>query len=694
MHFRVSLALLFCATALSAQQAPPVTFRAEVNFVEVDAIVTDEQGNLVEDLTPDDFEILEDRKPQAISTFAYVNIPVTRPRQPLFATAPIEPDVQTNDGIDGRVYILVLDSRHTHPLNALRVKEAARQFIETRLGSNDVAAVVHTAGRANLGQDFTNRRSLLVASVERFVGEKLRSSTLQRADAYSRAGGDVEANWAVRSTSPVNVRDRGVMDPDEMERSYNARATLGSLRRLSEFMASIRGRRKAMVFISEGFGYDLSNPWSASGTSFVHDEMREAVGAAARGNVSIYAIDPRGLATGTGDAIELDAFPADSALNIGLGSMQSEARLAQENLRTLAEETGGFAAVNRNDFRDVFERLVRENSGYYVIGYYPTNDKRDGKYRKITVRVKRPGLEVRARRGYAAPRGKVPEAKPDPLNLPPALRDAMNSPIPMAGLPMRVFAGAFKGIAPNASVAVSLEMQASQFRFTESEGVYSNGLTMVLTPIEQNGKVWPGVQTKAKLDFKPDTFEAATANGLRVLLSVDIPPGRYQLRVSATEEGAGQTGSVLYDLEVPDFYEAPLSMSGVALTALSGGQIPTMGSEGIIAPLVAGPTIATREFPKGDEIALFLEVYENQPKVAPHKLELSVTLRGADGRVIFRTAEERSSMELQAGRGGYGYAPVIPLTDVEPGEYVIHVEARSFASNELGIGRDILIRVK
>jgi hypothetical protein len=264
----------------------------------------------------------------------------------------------------------------------------------------------------------------------------------------------------------------------------------------------------------------------------------------------------------------------------------------------------------------------------------------------------------------------------------------------MTGLPMRVFAGAFKGTAPNASVAVSVEMQASQFRFTENEGVYSNGLTLVLTPIEQNGEVWPGRQSKAKIDFKRDTFEAATANGVRMLSTVDIPPGRYQIRVSATEDGAGRTGSVLYDLEVPDFYEAPLAMSGVALTALSGGQVPTMGSEGIIAPLVIGPTIAAREFPVGDSIALFLEVYENQPKATPHQLELSVTLRGTDGRVIFRTAEERSSTELQAGRGGYGYTPVIPLTDVEPGQYVIHVDARSFASNELGIGRDILIRVK
>ena len=126
----------------------------------------------------------------------------------------------------------------------------------------------------------------------------------------------------------------------------------------------------------------------------------------------------------------------------------------------LAEETGGFAAVNRNDFRDVFDRLVRDNSTYYVLGYYPTNEKRDGKFRKITLRLKRPGLQVRSRRGYAAPRGKAPEAKPTSDTYSPNLRAAMNSPLPMAGIPMSVFAAPFKGAAPNATVAVSVELRA------------------------------------------------------------------------------------------------------------------------------------------------------------------------------------------------------------------------------------------
>src|SRR5687768_2306025 len=101
------------AAAPADSQAPPVTFRVEVDYVEVDAIVTDQQGNLVSNLTANDFELREDGKVQKINTFALVNLPITRPEQPLFATAPIEPDVQTNERMDGRVYLIVLDNYHT-----------------------------------------------------------------------------------------------------------------------------------------------------------------------------------------------------------------------------------------------------------------------------------------------------------------------------------------------------------------------------------------------------------------------------------------------------------------------------------------------------------------------------------------------------------------------------------------------------
>ena len=703
-QMRLRLLLVFgCVAGLSAQQAPPppqqppVTFRTEVNYVEVDATVTDAKGNPVTDLTQADFEVTEDGKPQKIAIFAVVNIPMVRDDRPVQTAGPIERDVQSNDRVDGRLYLILLDSLHTDPLNGLRVKQAARSFIERRFGTNDLAAVVHTGGRSEWDQDFTNNRRLLLASIDRFVGGKLRSQTLERLDAFSNGR-------PTFNTDPTNQRQRSALDPFEMERGSHARRMLGFLQKLSDYMAGIHGRRKALVLISEGLTYDLADAWSTIDASSVADAVRDAIGAATRSNVSIFAIDPRGLGTGLENAIEMNAPPRGSPTdpdgtmpaptNMGLQSMMGEAWIAQQSLRALAEETGGFAAVNRNDFMDVFDRVVRENSAYYVLGYYPPNVKRDGKFHRISVKVKRPGLVLRSRKGYAAPRGKAPEVKATATSSP-ALRDAMNSPISVAGLPMRVFAGAFKGTAPNASVAIAVEMQASGFKYTDKGGVATDLLEVVFTPIDQLGVIRPGKKSRATLSLKPDMLEAANVRGVRVLSAVDMPPGRYQIRVAASEEGAGLTGSVVYDLEVPDFFKAPFTMSGVALTAASAQTVVTVGSEGMIAPLVAGPTTATRDFSREDTLALFAEVYENAPGAPSHTVDLATTVRSADGRVMFEAKETRSSTELQAGRGGYGYTPQIPLKDFAPGTYLIHVEAKSRAGkNAVGVGRDIEIRVQ
>ena len=705
MRFRWLL-VFGCVAGLSAQQAPPppapqgppVTFRTEVNYVEVDATVTDAKGNAVMDLTQADFEITEDGKPQKITTFAVVNIPVERDDRPVVTAEPIERDVQSNDRVDGRLYLIVLDSLHTDPLNALRVKQAARTFIERRFGTNDLAAVIHTGGRSEWGQDFTNNRRLLLASIDRFVGEKLRSQTLERLDAFNNGG-------PTFNTNPNNQRQRSALDPFEMERGSHARRMLTSVQKLSDYMAGIHGRRKALVLISEGLTYDLADPWSAVDASSVADSVRDAIGAATRANVSIFAIDPRGLGTGIENAIEMNSPVRNSSTdpdgtmptptNMGLQSMMGEAWIAQQSLRALAEETGGFAAINRNDFKDVFDRVVRENSAYYVLGYYPPNFKRDGKFHRISVKVKRPGLVLRTRKGYAAPRGKVPEVKGAAAANAPALREAMNSPISVAGLPMRVFAGAFKGTAPHASVAIAVEVQASGFKYTDKGGVPTDLLDVTFTPIDQTGVIRPGKKSRATLAFKPDVMEAANARGVRVLSAVDMLPGRYQIRVAASEEGAGLTGSVVYDLEVPDFFKAPFTMSGVALTAASAQSMVTVGSEGMIAPLVAGPTTATREFSRADTLALFTEFYENAPGAPSHTIDLSTTVRSADGRVVFESKEERSSKELQAGRGGFGYTPQIPLKDFAPGTYLLHVGAKSRAGKDaVGVGRDIEIRVR
>jgi hypothetical protein len=300
---------------------------------------------------------------------------------------------------------------------------------------------------------------------------------------------------------------------------------------------------------------------------------------------------------------------------------------------------------------------------------------------------------VRTRRGYQAPRGKKPEVKPN-AEISAPLREAMNSPIPMQGIPLRAFAAAFKGTAPNALVAVSVEMSASDFKYVEANGTFNDVVTVAFTPIHQSGNIKNAKRSRATLALKPESHALAAKGGLRVLSSLELPPGRYQIRISAGEEGAQRAGTVLYDIEIPDFDKAPLAMSGVILSAASAAEMVTLGSEGALAPLLPGPPFARREFDRSDTLGLYAEVYENAPNAPPHKIDVSVTVRAEDGRAVFQSREERDSAELKGGRGGYGYNPEIPLKDIAPGSYVIHVEARSRAGDGAGIGRDIPIRIR
>ena len=413
---------------------PPVTFRVDVDYVEVDAVVTDEQGNFLRDLRMSDFQIFEDGQPQNVTVFALVDIPIERSDRPLFADRSIEPDVRSNrQPFDGRLYVLLLDDLHTSPQLAVRVRLAAQRFIERHFGANDLAAVLFTSGRSEGAQDFTNSRRLLTAAVERFKGLKIRSGTAERLDRYT----------ALRDTPRVGA----VNDIADGERGYNARNALLTVKNVADWLNGIYGRRKAVLFMSEGIDYNIYDSFSSPYASVIVTDAQDTIAAATRSNVNIYTIDPRGLAQLGGGGGETQAFPFDPTLNIGLSSIQEEHRLAQDSLRTLADETGGFATLNTNNFTQALSRIVRENSVYYVLGYYPTNTERDGKVRKIDVRVSRPDVEVRARKAYVAPSGRSSESavaeSSDGTSA--ALREALDAPLPVSDLPIDVAAAAFKG---------------------------------------------------------------------------------------------------------------------------------------------------------------------------------------------------------------------------------------------------------
>lgn len=663
-------------------QQPAVTFRAEVNYVEVDARVLDNNGKFISGLTAKDFQVFEEGKPQQISVFSVVNLPVERAQRPLFASRPIEPDVTTNlSGLNGRVYLIVLDDLHINVQRSPLVKAGARQFIERYVGANDLVAVLHTSGRADASQEFTSNPRLMLAAVDKFMGRKVRSSTLNRIDEEAR-------------TRDMRQTGDRIDDIDTMERGYQARISLDSMRQVAQYLNGVSGRRKAMVLFSEGIDYDITDVMNNRDATNIIDSTRELIAAATRANVAVYGVDPRGLGGMALEGIEVQSFPTDPTVGIGPTSFLNEVRLSQDSLRVLSSETGGFATVNTNDFGTAFQRIVDDNSSYYVLGYYPTNDRRDGRFRKIEVRVPgHPQARIRARKGYIAARGKAPEVKPPGPNEPTVeLRNAMGSPLPLSELPMAATAAVFKGPQPNGSVVVSTLIAGAALPLEEKDGVFKNNLELAVTATNQSGKAFSGGRNTLDLNMKPDTAKRAALMGFRVVSSIDLPPGRYTMRVGARENNSKKAGSVSYDLEVPDFTKEPLIMSSLALTSAASSATPTARGKDPLQQLLPGPLSTHREFPQADEVALFAEIYDNNVK-EPHKVDIRATLKAEGGQTVFQTAEERESSELKGSAGGYGFSTRIPLKDVAPGLYVIRVEAQSRVGDRPSVARETIIRV-
>jgi VWFA-related protein len=641
---------------------PPVTFAVEVGYVEVDAIVTDKNDQPVRDLKKEDFIVLEDGKPQAIDLFHQIDIPYERPEPA--APPPVPLDVQTNSRpFDGRVYVIILDELHTSPGRSLMTRAAAHRFLERHFGEGDLGAVVHTAGPASAGQGLTSDRQLLLAAVDRFSGRRLPSTTLSKIEEYRR-------------TQDTRQQGDPVNDPVEMERAYNARMSLDTLKSVADWLSRLRGRRKAVLFLSEGIDYNLYDQINNKEASAVLDALREATAAAVRANVSFYAIDPRGLGGLSEEMMEIQPVFDDPSLGLTTQGLDSDLRLSQDSLRVLADETSGFAAVNTNDFNSAFARVVKDNSAYYVLGYYPPGQRRDGRFHKLDVKVTRPGLKVRARNGYTAPHGKV--AKPPTMatqDTPPVLAEMLDSALPRPGLPMQMQATAFEGEGRGgkAKVVVALEVAGTGFKFTEKGGVFHDTLDLSILTVDAAGKT-AGTNQKVQLDLKPRTRQMVEATGFRVVSALDVPPGRYQVRVAGRAANSDQAGSVFYDLEVPEFGKMPLVLSGLVLTSATAGLVPTAGSVPMLKDILPGPPTANRLFYPFDTIFVLTEIYDGES--TPHTVDVSTTLTAESGNVAYRTEDARQTRAEAAG------APIvhtaqIPLKEIPPGVYTLRVAAVS-----------------
>ena len=711
--------LLGAQAGLKAQQAPPsVTFQVEVNYVDVDAIVTDEKGNFITGLTRDDFEVFEDGKPQKVEMFSYVELPVEAADRFAALNRPVPVDVRSNQRpFDGRVYVIVLDDLNISALRTSIVKQSAREFIERHFGANDLAAVVYTSGRAEATQDFTNDRALLVAAIDKFAGRRLRSAAIEALErhyqdeltALRRPENYVDPSAGITdSAKPIDVRD--------LELEQRALAVLDTLRNLGEFLSGVRGRRKAVLMFSEGLEMPMSEIYGIHTATDVVGAIKDAVTAAARSNVNFFTLDPRGLIGMTSEYIEASAAapsPENTSGVFGSRNAQqgllSEMRLSQDSLRTLAEETGGFAAINQNMLGSAFGRIVDANSRYYVLGYYPPTTARDGRFHRIEVRVKRPGLRVSARRGYASPRGRTAaERKRDEEtrrtrearrgavnNTSPELRDALDAPLQQSGLTFTVQAAPFRNTQKDASVALAIEFDGTALPFTppDSGGMVTNTMELSFFGIDQNGKAQRSTRSQFNLTLRPESFTRVKTGGLRVNPRLLLEPGRYQIRVGARETVGSRVGTVFYDLLVPDFRKEPLMLSGMLITAASANAAMTAMPDPAPPKLLQGPAVSRRTFARNDTLRVFAEIYDNSSSRQPRQIDTAVSLLSESGQEVFGARDTIPNPADAAHWTAFGLTRDIALKDIAPGRYLLKVEATARGSSNPA-ARETLITVR
>jgi VWFA-related protein len=728
LSLAAAVLLLALQAGLTARaQAPPsVTFQVEVNYVDVDAIVTDQNGNFVSGLTQDDFEVFEDGTPQKIEMFSYVEVPSERAETFAALGRRVSADVRSNARpFDGRVYVIVLDDLDISPIRGGLVRSAARGFVERHFAANDLAAVVYTSGRVDATQDFTNDPALLVAAIDKFVGRRLRSAAVEALERHyqrqlSKGLGDRDAELApdpqsaiVDAARPIDIRD--------LEREQRAVMVLDTLRNLGEFLAGVRGRRKAVLLFSEGLEMPVGEIYGIHTATDVVGAIKDAITAAAKSNVNFFALDPRGLIGMTSEYIETAgshapdvALGAFGAANAQQGLL-TEMKVSQDSLRTLAEETGGFAAVNQNTLGSAFTRIVDANSRYYVLGYYPPTQARDGRFHKIEVRTKRPGLHVSARRGYASPSGRTPgERRRDEesrrarearraavTNTSPELRDALNAPLQQSGLTFTVHAAPFRNTPKDASVALTVEFDGGRLPFTQPDagGLVTNTIELSFFGINEDGKAQRATRTQFNLTLRPESMARVKSGGLRVNPRLVLAPGRYQIRVGARESVSGRVGTVFYDLLVPDFDKERLTMSGVLVTAASAQAAMTAMPDPAAPKLLPGPAVSRRTFTRNDTVTLFAEIYDNISGNQARQIDTVVTLTSEHGQDVFNARDSiapSAAPEAAPARRRsttFGFARAIPLANVSPGRYLLKVEAKA-RGDSAAAAREILITVQ
>jgi len=662
------------AQAPDGQPAPPVipgqnaqpTFRGGINFVRVDVIATDNKQQPVLDLKQDEFEVLEDNQPQSIEQFRLIKVDGNpRPGDPPPREIRNRDDEETEAARDDvRIFAILLDDYHVRRSNSVSVRAPLIKFIQTQLRPNDMIAVMYPLSPIT-DLSFTRDHAKIIGAINAFEGRKYDYRPMNQ----------LEENYVRYPTETVErIRNEVVM---------------GALRGLSVRLGSLREGRKSVIFVSEGFTAILppqmrrqdasqpENPIQARaagglqdssveetaawfGQSDVNMRMRDVYQMANRNNTSIYSLDPRGLAVfefGLDDSAATPSFATDRRV----------LTMTQDTLRSLSEETDGRAIVNRNTLLEGLNQIIRDSSYYYLIGY-SSKAPTDGKFHDIKVRIKRRGVETRARHGYwAATASDVARAAAPAKEVGKPVLTALAS---LSGAIqsksyVRTWVGTEKGA--NGKTKVTVVWEPSPVPAGARRD--APGALAVLAATEKGDLVYRG---RSSLPGSPGAGSAGSAplppgaGAGAQRFTFDAPPGKLDLRLTVEgTNGAGTLDRENKNIEVPDLTAPQVAISTPRVfRARTARDMQTLIADGNATPVIG------REFSRAERLLLRFDVYgagTDQPKTTAALLN-----RGGD---------KMADLPVTPAAAGGTHAVEVGLNTIPAGEYLIQIDAAGASGN-------------
>ncbi|MFL6231196.1 MAG: VWA domain-containing protein [Pyrinomonadaceae bacterium] len=584
------LALLNQTTALAQQPQPtprPTSddevIKLNTELVQLRAVVTDRKGQIVENLSKDDFAVSENGQPREVSFFSVERAPgsaaPTAPGANGGTAAARTPSVRAAAAPPSRTIVLFVDTLHLAPDSLMRVKTQLKKFVDEQMTDGDLVAVVASSGTLGILQQFTRDRRILKYAIDKislFTG--LHTSITP----FLASRAVVEDPQALNQVLSILAAEEGYVRMNATsDNTYAAsrareflaqaaalqRSTLRVLGAVSEQLARLRGQR-LIAFVSDGFSlYDDGGSTDRAG-------LEAAESRATRAGVMIYPVYAKGLVAPSG---------ADMGSSYSFESEQD----VQANLRELAQATGGEAHLNTNDLRAPLRQMLDANRVYYALAYYLPKDS-DKKFRRINVAVRNhPEYTVRTQRGYTPAADAGAEVATTPRQ---KLFQQMIAPLPATNLGVTASADFLEVAGDDAQVTLQVHIDANRLQY-ERQG--DNSLLrceVAAVVFDEAGKIVDGATITETINatLTPAQLEAARREGYRYTRRIRLKPGLYQARVGVREVGSELTGTSVSWVEVPDLGKGKLTLSSLFLGKAAGAPASSSGAKGVSPKLLVG----------------------------------------------------------------------------------------------------------